>query len=53
MECPEIRQITEKFGWFRAPSQSEYDLATVKRCASALGEGAMAVTFVHRYLANS
>ena len=23
----------------------------VKRCASAVGEGAMAVTFVHRYLA--
>jgi thioredoxin reductase (NADPH) len=25
----------------------------VKRCASAVGEGAMAVTFVHRYLADS
>lgn len=25
---------------------------SVKRCASAVGEGAMAVTFVHRYLAN-
>jgi len=25
----------------------------VKRCASAVGEGAMAVTFVHRYLAHS
>jgi thioredoxin reductase (NADPH) len=25
----------------------------VKRCASAVGEGAMAVTFVHRYLAES
>jgi thioredoxin reductase (NADPH) len=24
----------------------------VKRCASAVGEGAMAVTFVHRYLAS-
>ena len=24
----------------------------VKRCASAVGEGAMAVTFVHRYLAD-
>jgi len=23
---------------------------SVKRCASAVGEGAMAVTFVHRYL---
>ena len=26
---------------------------SVKRCASALGEGAMAVTFVHRYLSQS
>ena len=25
---------------------------SVKRCASAVGEGAMAVTFVHRYLTN-
>jgi thioredoxin reductase (NADPH) len=25
---------------------------SVKRCASAVGEGAMAVTFVHRYLAD-
>jgi thioredoxin reductase (NADPH) len=25
----------------------------VRRCASAVGEGAMAVTFVHRYLADS
>jgi thioredoxin reductase (NADPH) len=24
---------------------------SVKRCASAVGEGAMAVTFAHRYLA--
>ena len=27
MECPTVRQITEKLGWFRAPSRSEYDLA--------------------------
>jgi thioredoxin reductase (NADPH) len=27
MECPTIRQITEKLGWFRNPSRSEYDLA--------------------------
>ena len=26
---------------------------SVKRCASAVGEGAMAVTFVHRYLADA
>jgi thioredoxin reductase (NADPH) len=25
---------------------------SIKRCASAVGEGAMAVTFVHRYLEN-
>jgi thioredoxin reductase (NADPH) len=25
---------------------------SVKRCASAVGEGAMAVAFVHRYLGN-
>jgi thioredoxin reductase (NADPH) len=27
IECPTIRQITEKLGWFRTPSRSEYDLA--------------------------
>lgn len=27
MECPTIRQITEKLGWFVTPSRSEYDLA--------------------------
>jgi thioredoxin reductase (NADPH) len=27
MERPTVRQITEKLGWFRAPSRSEYDLA--------------------------
>jgi thioredoxin reductase (NADPH) len=27
MDCPTIRQITEKLGWFRSPSLSEYDLA--------------------------
>jgi len=27
MERPTIRQITEKLGWFRDPSQSEYDVA--------------------------
>lgn len=27
MEAPTIRQITEKLGWFRDPSRSEYDLA--------------------------
>jgi thioredoxin reductase (NADPH) len=27
LECPTLRQITEKLGWFREPSRSEYDLA--------------------------
>ncbi|MFZ0592523.1 MAG: FAD-dependent oxidoreductase [Bryobacteraceae bacterium] len=27
MECPTVRQITEKLGWFRDPSLSQYDLA--------------------------
>src|SRR5258706_7839178 len=27
LECPTIRQIAEKLGWFRDPSRGEYDLA--------------------------
>ncbi|MDB5867568.1 MAG: pyridine nucleotide-disulfide oxidoreductase family protein [Betaproteobacteria bacterium] len=27
MECPTLRQILEKLGWFKTPSRSEYDLA--------------------------
>jgi thioredoxin reductase (NADPH) len=27
LECPTIRQITEKLGWFRNPTRAEYDLA--------------------------
>jgi thioredoxin reductase (NADPH) len=27
LECPTIRQIVEKLGWFRDPSRSEYDVA--------------------------
>jgi thioredoxin reductase (NADPH) len=27
LECPTIRQITEKLGWFHDPCRSEYDLA--------------------------
>jgi len=27
LECPNIRQITEKLGWFHDPCRSEYDLA--------------------------
>jgi thioredoxin reductase (NADPH) len=27
LECPTIRQITEKLGWFVNPSRAEYDLA--------------------------
>lgn len=27
LECPTLRQVTEKLGWFHTPSRSEYDLA--------------------------
>src|ERR1700674_4605904 len=27
LERPTVRQITEKLGWFRNPSRSEYDIA--------------------------
>jgi thioredoxin reductase (NADPH) len=27
VECPSLRQVTEKLGWFRSPLHSEYDLA--------------------------
>lgn len=27
LECPTIRQVLEKLGWFHDPSQSEYDVA--------------------------
>jgi thioredoxin reductase (NADPH) len=27
MECPTIRQVTQKLGWFRNPSRTEFDLA--------------------------
>src|ERR1700736_4971825 len=27
LECPTLRQITEKLGWFRSPLHTEYDLA--------------------------
>jgi len=27
LECPTVRQITEKLGWFQNPSREEYDLA--------------------------
>src|SRR5580693_1241950 len=27
VECPTVRQITEKLGWFHDPSRSQYDLA--------------------------
>src|SRR6202051_2791789 len=27
LECPTVRQITEKLGWFHDPSRSEYDVA--------------------------
>src|ERR1700730_1006203 len=27
LECPTIRQVAEKLGWFQKPSSAEYDLA--------------------------
>jgi thioredoxin reductase (NADPH) len=27
LECPTLRQITEKLGWFQTPSRSEYDVS--------------------------
>src|ERR1700744_2405570 len=27
LECPTVRQITEKLGWFHDPQRAEYDLA--------------------------
>src|ERR1700756_2445882 len=27
LECPTIRQITEKLGWFHDPTRAQYDLA--------------------------
>ncbi len=27
LECPTVRQVTEKLGWFRNPSLAEYDLS--------------------------
>src|ERR1700732_3648575 len=27
LDCPTVRQITEKLGWFHDPSRAEYDLA--------------------------
>lgn len=31
MECPTVRQVTEKLGAFRNPSRAEYDLAIYAR----------------------
>jgi thioredoxin reductase (NADPH) len=57
------KQYLEKWPLERAPYYLEANIpglfaagdvrhGSVKRCASAVGEGAMAVTFVHRYLAH-
>ena len=27
LECPTLRQLTEKLGWFKNPSRSEYDVS--------------------------
>jgi thioredoxin reductase (NADPH) len=57
------RKSTNKWPLDRSPYHLETNMpglfaagdvrhGSVKRCASAVGEGAMAVTFVHRYLTN-
>ena len=47
MERPTVRQVTEKLGWFRNPSRSEYDVAIY----GAGPAGLSAAVYVHRYLA--
>jgi thioredoxin reductase (NADPH) len=39
LECPTIRQITEKLGWFQNPSRSEYDLAIYGAGPAGLSAG--------------
>jgi thioredoxin reductase (NADPH) len=39
LECPTIRQITEKLGWFHNPSRSEYDLAIYGAGPAGLSAG--------------
>jgi thioredoxin reductase (NADPH) len=39
LECPTIRQITEKLGWFHNPSRSEYDLAIYGARPAGLSAG--------------
>src|SRR3984885_15058656 len=39
LECPTVRQITEKLGWFRDPSRSEYDLAIYGAGPAGLSAG--------------
>src|SRR5258708_508200 len=39
-ENPTVRQITEKLGWFRNPSRSEYDLAIYGAGPAALSAAA-------------
>ncbi|MGH9343659.1 MAG: NAD(P)/FAD-dependent oxidoreductase [Terriglobia bacterium] len=39
LECPTVRQITEKLGWFRNPSRSEYDLAIYGAGPAGLSAG--------------
>jgi thioredoxin reductase (NADPH) len=57
-EAPDKRWPLDRAPYYLETSQPGLFAAgdvrhnSVKRCASAVGEGAMAVTFVHRYLAN-
>jgi thioredoxin reductase (NADPH) len=44
MEAPTIRQITQKLGWFRNPSRTEYDLAIYGAGPAGLSAGVYAAS---------
>jgi thioredoxin reductase (NADPH) len=55
LECPTIRQVTEKLGWFANPTRQEYDLAIygggpagLSACVYAASDG-LAVVLVERW----
>ncbi len=50
---PDVHQIAEKINLKTHAEKPFYDLiiiGSIKRVASSVGEGAMAVQFIHRYL---
>jgi len=46
------RRITSKQHAWESEAAGDVRHGSIKRCASAVGESAMAVALVHRYLAN-